>query len=1009
MPNFVYLKSTNQNIMKNFIVVMLIVFGIGSSVFAQTIQKSSSYFQPGDSVNASTWLELRDNPDANFYEIKAAFEAYWTGRTAEKGKGYKIFRRWEAFMTPRVYPTGQRKLNNDEVIKQYYDFRDNYNAPFNPNKSASGTWTSLGPNSTPSGVWSGQPGGNGRINCIDFNPLDNNVMYAGAPSGGLWRSNNAGGTWYPVNDTFAVVGISDVAINYLDTYIMYIATGDGDAADTYSVGILKSTNSGKSWHTTSLNLAVDQYIVIRKILMHPTDPDIMWAATNAGVIKTTDGWTSFVNATGEGAVYDIELKPGDPNTVYAAGSSFYKSTDGGLTFSTITLPSIPSGGFQRIAIGVSPANANYVYLMTGRASDQGFGGFFRSTNSGTSFTEVFNETSANHNLLGWQTNYSDAGGQAFYDLTIAVSPTDINTIFVGGVTLSKSTNGGSSWSMNAFWTNNQGYPYCHADHHALEWLPGSSTTLYDGNDGGVFRTTNTGSTWTDISNNLSIAQLWGMGISSTNPNVIQTGWQDNGMNYMNGASWTHNRGGDGCEALVTHGNDTRLFGSYPYGYFYYTTTGTFGSTNIAPNGQGGGGNWVTPIIMDPNSTTVYSGYANVYRNTNGTPTSFNWSQRGTVGGTGNIIKMALAPSASTTTMYVIKTSGVYKCTNLTAGSPTWTDVTSNLPVGAASLTNVAVDANDPNIAYVTFSGYEDGEKVYVTTDGGSNWTNISRNLPNIPFNAIALDNVSANHPIYVGADVGVYYKDDLSPNWILFSEGLPNVIIEELEIYYGATYGDHRLRAGTYGRGVWETDLYERPLLPPVADFEGDVLYGCPGHTVNFTDLSDNVPTSWNWTFTGGSPASSTAQNPTVTYAAAGTYQVVLSVSNGQGSDIETKTAYIEIGNVNAPLEQGFTSTTFAPEKWETASGSGTNWKRDAAYGNGSSTRAALFENYWFSSGSSGDLISPSVDLTALGANPSLIFNVAYRQYSSENDRLRVYVSTDCGSTWSSAIYDKQG
>ena len=133
--------------MRKFTLFLLFAISFSSIAFAQVNQKSA-LFHTGDSVNASTWLELRDNPNANFYEIQEAFNAYWAGRTAERGKGYKIFRRWEEFMKPRVYPTGQRKLNDEEVVKQYQDFKDDYNAPHNPNKSASGMWTSLGPNAT---------------------------------------------------------------------------------------------------------------------------------------------------------------------------------------------------------------------------------------------------------------------------------------------------------------------------------------------------------------------------------------------------------------------------------------------------------------------------------------------------------------------------------------------------------------------------------------------------------------------------------------------------------------------------------------------------------------------------------------------------------------------------------------------------------------------------------------------------------------------------------------------
>ncbi|MGD9492894.1 MAG: PKD domain-containing protein [Bacteroidales bacterium] len=1000
-----------------FTIVIVFIFSV-TSVISQSLSGQASESYKGALADSSrmanlSWAEMMSDQSINFYAVRDAFNQFWAGRTPGKGKGYKPFRRWEAMMAPRVYPTGQRLVTDAEIMKRFKEFEQQYSAQRNSGKSLTGTWSALGSNGAPSGSPSNQPGGTGRVNCIAFNPLNTNIMYIGAPSAGLWRSNNGGSSWNPVNDTFAVVGVSSVVINHLDTSVMYIATGDGDAGDTYTVGIMKSTNSGQSWHYTSFHPSVQSGYLIRKLVMHPTNPDIMWAATNGGILKTTDGWASYTVASGIGGTFDIELKPGDPSTLYASTyTAFYKSTDGGTTFTAVTLPTPPASGFLRIAIAVSAAAPNNVYVVCGRndaspyTNYAGFGGFYTSTNSGGSFTETFNETSSNHNLLGWSPTFSDQGGQSWYDLDITVNPGNANEIYIGGVNIAKSTNGGANWSCNAYWMTGYGYPYSHADHHAFAWLPNSTSTLFNGNDGGIFKTTNNGSTWTDISGNLCINQLWGMGISTTNSNLIMTGWQDNGVNKLLSGAWTHIRGGDGMEVMCTPGNDSRVFGSYAYGDFYLSSNGGSTWSTITPSAAGDG-EWVTPIVMDPNSTTkIYTGYTTVYYNGNATPSTTNWTTKGTVGGTGNIIRMALAPSASTTTMYVIKSSGVYKTTNLSNATPTWTDVTGNLPVSSAMLSYIAVDQTDANRVYVTFSGYVDGTKVYMSTTGGTTWTDISNNLPNLPMNCVVIDKNSADHAMYVGGDVGVYYKDDNSQTWILFSDGLPNVVVKELEIYYGASQTAHRLRAGTYGRGVWESDLYEPPTVAPSCEFKADKTYACTGSTIQFTDLSLYIPTSWSWTFTGGTPSTSNSQNPAVVYNTPGTYQVSLTVTNANGSDTETKTAYITIGPYSTPFMEEFGSSLFAPADWTL---SGAEWKRANSTGAlGTATTSALFECYYFSSGTTGDLISPSVNLSSLGANPVLNFNVSYRQYSSETDRLQVFISTDCGSTWTS-LYDKSG
>jgi hypothetical protein len=316
-------------------------------------------------------------------------------------------------------------------------------------------------------------------------------MWIGTPSGGAWHSYNGGTTWSPATDNTLSMGVSDIAIAS-DTNILYIATGDADAGDTYSIGIMKSTDAGATWQTTSFSFGVSNGIRIYKLLAHPTNSDIIYAATNAGLYKTTDGFATYsrIGVGTIGTCFDVEFKPGTPSTVYAAGANVWYSTNDGSTWTAST--GLTLTNLQRMTIAVSAAAPNNVYALLGQNTDQGFYGFYTSTNSGSSFTLTFSSLVANHNLLGWNTGFNDAGGQAFYDLSLAVSPTNANTMFIGGVNLQKSTNGGTSWTCNGYWLSGAGYQYTHADHHAIEFLPGSGTTVYDGDDGGIFQTTNTG-------------------------------------------------------------------------------------------------------------------------------------------------------------------------------------------------------------------------------------------------------------------------------------------------------------------------------------------------------------------------------------------------------------------------------------------------------------------------------------------------------------------------------------
>jgi hypothetical protein len=509
-----------------------------------------------------------------------------------------------------------------------------------------------------------------------------------------------------------------------------------------------------------------------------------------------------------------------------------------------------------------------------------------------------------------------------------------------------------------------------------------------------------GTNWADLSGTLAIGQIAGIGASQQN--IIMTGWQDNGSNIDNSGTWSIVYGGDGCEAIVDPITTSIIYESYVQGTINRSTnSGSSWTTISTATARGETGEWITPYVLHPTThTTIYAGYANLWKSTNsGTA----WTKEGTItGGTGSLLRIAVAQSAPTT-VYVIKTDKIFKTINEGAAA-TWTDITGTL--AGYSFTDIVVKNTDPNTVWVTVSGYNSGCKVYKSTDGGTTWTNYSSNLPNIPFDAIIADKNNVNDGVYVGADMGVYYRDNLMPNWALYNSGLPNAVISELEIYYDAIPANSRLRAGTYGRGLWQSELYTRPSVAPVAGINADKtsLNSCTGYVVNFQDASDYVPTSWAWSFPGGTPSTSTLQNPSVTYPSTpATYSVSLTATNSKGSSSITKTNYITVGEKTAPLEEDFTSTTYPPDQWTNSI-----WRRGTAIGaSGSSGGSAYFNCYNLSAGTSGSLTTMNVDLTGI-TTPVLKFDVAYRQYATEADQLQVFISNNCGGTWTS-IYNKSG
>ena len=817
-------------------------------------------------LQAQLWVDKMQNPNENFYSIQQEFKTYWQTKPYERGKGFKAFKRWEWFTEPRVYPSGDLKLASRakayEEFQKYLDANPTAAQRINSTNAttSTGNWTALGPFGSPIG------GDAGRVTFIRFHPTISSTIYLGTGAGGMWVSTNGGTSWATNSNPLSVLGCSDLAINPTTPSIMYLATGDVDAGDNYSVGVLKSIDGGVTWNTTGLTFLVSQQRRIGRLLINPLNPNILFAATSAGIYRTNNGGTSW-NVVRTGSYKDMEYRPADTSTVYAVtAGSFLKSTTGGNTsasFVSVTI-GVPTGG-ARMCVSVTPADPNYVYILNS-ASDNSFGGVYRSTNAGVSFLEM----SVAPNIFGWSTDGSDAGGQGWYDIACGVSPTNKNEIVCGGVNSWKSIDGGANWTLQTHWYGGAGAPYVHADLHAVEYQTG--TKLFMGTDGGIAVSSNTGASWTTINGQMNIAQSYRIGQSASTASYVISGHQDNGTNLLNGSTWTSIYGGDGADCFVDWNNDANLVASYIQGDFHFSADGGSSWSSIS-TGLTGSAAWVAPIIQDPNiSTTFYCGYQQVYSSPD---QGITWTQMGTISGSPQLLHLAAAPSNSLV-LYASSSLALFKTIN---GGTSWGSITTGLPTGSAQITQVAVDNTNENNVFVTLSGYSAGNKVFSSTNGGTSWTNISVGLPNLPANCVVYQK-NSNNAIYVGTDVGVYYKDGSMTSFIPFMTGLPNVVVNDFEIYYPT----NKLRAGTYGRGVWETDLYSNPLAPPNAFYSTSSSSLCINTSAVLTDQSSNTPSTWSWTITGATPSVSAVKNPTVTYGATGVYTISLTSSNANGT-----------------------------------------------------------------------------------------------------------------------------
>ncbi|MBL6663723.1 MAG: PKD domain-containing protein [Flavobacteriales bacterium] len=805
----------------------------------------------------------------NFYDVREEFYENFTGDLNERGNGLTPYRRWENYMEPRVFPTGNFDPTPlfdlySEALNQQSTSANNfyvYNA-----QSSEPNWSLVGPTSAGYGI--------GRVNCLAFHPNNANIMFVGTPDGGVWKSTNGGESWSTNTDFLSSLGVSDIVINANNPDIMFLATGDRDGKDIYSFGLLKSTDGGDSWQTTGLQYNNSQEILVTDIALDAENDNNLLVTTSEGIFRSTNQGTSFTNVR-TGDFMNVVFHPTNSDIVYAAtrtNGQFWRSANNGQSWTQITSSGILTGG-RRGQIAVSPHSPNTVFFAKIKNDDRNFYTIARSTDAGLNWTthmtsNVHNSTTPN--LVG--SNPGSYYGQGWYDFAMAVSPWSASQIYVGGVSMYRSNDNGITWLHLNNTVNTL------VDIHNIYYSP--SNELFICSDMGLFKTPHPdyygqGFDWTFLTKRVPITQFYGLGLSQTEDKIL-AGSQDNGLFRKSSNFFSTILAGDVMEAFIDPDNSDNCYHTHQYGalkrtYDNYGYTET-SIDDISPPGNLQG-NWQTPFVMDPNnSATIYAGFKELYKSTN---RGDSWTTI-TSGQSNNNNLDEIEPTTNSNILYFSYDDKLFKTTN---GGNTWSNISGALP--NSHITHIVAHSENPNEVWVTFSGFN-SHSVYRSTNGGSTWTNVSGDLPNIPFNCLVIDEL--NNHVYVGSDFGVYKGDadaitNGTYNWSHYNNNsLPNVIVYEMEI----KSSNHSLYAATHGRGLWKNPLKRYPQ----ADFEvSDLL--CHLEPILFDDQSLFVPTSWNWNFGDGN--TSTEQSPYHTYNIAGVYFVTLIASNALGSDTITK------------------------------------------------------------------------------------------------------------------------
>ena len=742
---------------------------------------------------AQIWEDnlLKTNMSPTIQEKSDAFETYRSKHVYTKGNGFNPYAREMNFLLERC--SDNTTFNPTTLFVEWQKEQEKY---IHTKGASAANWVSKGPINTPIIMSNGKKRGNGRVNCIAFDPFDPDIIWIGSPAGGMWKTTDGGSNWTTATDNLPVIGVSHIAIDPTDTQVMYIVTGDADASDTYSIGILKSIDGGINWNTTGLSYNVTQEKRVNKVIINPNYTDSVYAVTNSAILLSSDGGSTF-NAVGIiGRWRDIEFKPGNPSTVYAAkqssgGSDIYRSTDGGANWNIINNGAAINAKFRPL-IAVTPDNPEVIYALYS-AGDYSFHGLYKSSDGGDNWVLQ----SDSPNILAWETDGTGTGGQSWYDLSLGVATNNEDLVYVGGINIWKSINGGLDWDIDASSGNGSNYTYMHVDQHAFEFNP-INHIAYAGNDGGFYKYMSNLNKWVDISDGLEISQFYKLGLSKSNPNRVVAGAQDNGTEMLTNTTWDAIRGSDGMECAIDHYDEDVIYSTSQYGGLKKSFNGGDSWSNIKPVSYSGG--WVTPYKMHPNNNNLLVvGYDEVYRSlTSGAvwdSVSYNVSG-------GQSVK-AIALAASNQNYIYASTYSTLKVT--TDAGATWTSIKSGLP--NYNITDIAVSASNPDHLWVTFSEYAAAHKIYESIDRGINWTNITgNNLPNLPINCIVYQGLT-NDDLYIGTDVGVYFKDNSMSDWVPFMTGLPNVVVKELEIHYA----EGSISAATYGRGVWESPLNTLP------------------------------------------------------------------------------------------------------------------------------------------------------------------------------------------------------
>lgn len=681
------------------------------------------------------------------------------------------------------------------------------------------TWVNIGPTKADyleNGSYKLTKTDTGRANTIVVDPTNPSTIYVAFSGGGVWKSTDGGATWTPKTETLGSLSVGSLALDPNNPSTLYL--GLGDPFDGTGIGLVKSTDGGNTWFSP---VYLGDSTSITDIHVAEGNSNIVLATTNKGLFRSVDAgatWSAISLATGfteAPAAWSIAWAGGtkyvaslEAEPSYTSGNTqgqIWVTADNGATWTRATGVTV-TGGIERITVASAPSSRSTLYATAANHAGD-LAEVFKSTNGGTSWTAL---GAAAKRYKNGNTEARTVGvlynTQGWYDQVILIDPANPNLAYFGGALhLAKTTDGGTTWYQVTNWLAQFSLPYVHADFHSGTIANGK---IYIGTDGGLFVSSDGGTTWSD-SMNVGIAShlVYDIGTSAGDRNAVIAGLQDNGTRVRSASTSVFNQelGGDGFDCEIHATNAKTMLGTLYYARVYKSTDGglnfSAASTGITESNNSSTAPFITRLTAwtgDATGNTIFT-YANAkaYKSTN---YAGSWSALGTTGlpTSGLVIRNLGVAKSNVNVIGLAANSGRAFLTN--NGGSSWTQVAA-LPNNGLSISDVAFDTVNPNIVYVS-SVAPDGTKnhLWKSTDFGASWTVIESGLPaGVPVNTVVID-PGSNTTLYAATHLGVYRSTDSGATWTRFGAGMPLVNVTDIQILADSSL----VRAATFGRSVWE-------------------------------------------------------------------------------------------------------------------------------------------------------------------------------------------------------------